>query len=73
MRWRPEKWYIGTGPNMGGEPLVGGRYASWRFIKCHPDWMVARLTTKVRGFFATLRTVRVSLRRPPDHWRNDPR
>ncbi len=68
MQWRTRKLVIG-GPD--GD-LVGRDYADWRFIKRHPDWKVAKVTGAIRRFFAALRTVRFSFRRPPDHWRNDP-
>jgi len=29
--WWPEKWAVPTGANMGGEPLVGYRYAWWQW------------------------------------------
>jgi hypothetical protein len=67
--WWPEKWAVPTGPNLGGEPLAGNRYAWWQWrkrrrVRSYED--VAHLT----GF--DWRSIRISFRRSPGHRRNDP-
>jgi hypothetical protein len=64
--WWPEKWAVPTGPNMGGTPLVGYRYAWWQWRK----------RGRIRGVHDLerfdWRSIRFSFRRQPEQPRNDP-
>jgi hypothetical protein len=63
-RWWPKKWSIESGD--GGEPLIGYEYAWWQ-------WLKRRRIADVRGLERfDWRTIRIALRRPGDHRRNDP-
>jgi len=62
-RWRPEKWAIRIGDS--DSYLIGGRPAWWQWIKRR------RVEYPFGREPFDWRSIRISFRRPEDHWRND--
>jgi hypothetical protein len=66
-RWWPKKWAVPTTTELRGETgyLVGYDYAWWQ-------WRKRRRTADIRNLERfDWRSIRIGLRRPEDHWRND--